>query len=678
MKLTDSVENIKGVGAALAKKFDQVGVKSVEDLLLYYPRKYNDFSNLVPIAKIRPGDVTVRGKFKQVKGRYVRGGLHITEAVLSDKTSSVRIVWFNQPYRAANTKTDEEYFVSGVLDLKRGRLVITNPSCELVSSFPVNTARIVPVYRETKDLKSTAIRKALRTVFTTLKNYPSALPPEVEKSHKLISRTEALKQVHFPKSSKDVEIAKKRLGFEELFELILANLLLKAEVGHENSIPVPFDQKLAKDFVSQLPFKLTDSQRAAIWEIYQDISKPHPMNRLVEGDVGSGKTVVAAMAALMTAAEGLQTAFMAPTELLARQHAETLHALLEPLNQHGGVVLLVGGMNATQKAAAYKRIKTGDAKYIVGTHALIQEKLDVHKLGLVIVDEQHRFGVEQRKTLLKKAGHVPHMLTMTATPIPRSLALTVYGELDISAIKQKPKNRKAIITKLVKHSYAPDMYEQINKELSAGRQAFVVCPLIEHSSALAAKSASEVQKELQANQLKNWKIGLLHGKMKADDKTKIMQEYLNKKIDVLVSTTVIEVGVDVPNATVMVVQSPERFGLAQIHQLRGRVGRSGHQGYCYLLLSDDNPPSRRLRALEQSSDGFRLSELDMELRGPGAIYGRQQHGALDLRMVELTDVKLIKQARDAATVYAKNPENLLQYPQLQERISKLQKIIHLN
>lgn len=678
MKLTDSVENIKGVGGALAKKFNYVGISTVEDLLLYYPRKYNDYSNLIPITKIRPGEVTVRGVFKQVKGRYVRGGLHITEAVLSDETSSVRITWFNQPYRASNTKTDEEYFVSGVLDLKRGRLVITNPSCELVSSFPINTARIIPVYRETKDLKSTAIRKALRSVFTSLKEYPSALPQEIERQHKLVSRKTALEQVHFPSSMEDIELAKRRLGFEEVFELILANLLLKNEVMSEPAIPVPFDRDQAQKFVKELPFKLTDSQRSVVWEIYQDIAKPHPMNRLVEGDVGSGKTVVAAMAALMTAASGCQSAFMAPTELLARQHAETLVELLKPLEQHTGVVLLVGGMNAKQKTEAYKRIASGEATLIIGTHALIQEKVDMHKLGLVIVDEQHRFGVEQRKTLLKKAGHVPHMLSMTATPIPRSLALTVYGELDISILREKPKNRKPTITRLVKHSYAPEMYKHIDDELAAGRQAFVVCPLVEPSEAIGAKSASEVQVELQKGPLKRWKIGLLHGKMKAEDKQKVMQDFLAKKLDVLVATTVIEVGVDVPNATVMLVQNPERFGLAQIHQLRGRVGRSDLQGYCYLLLSDDSPPSHRLRALEQNSDGFRLSELDMELRGPGAIYGRQQHGALDLRMVNLSDTRLIKEARDAANEYAKKPQSLLQYPQLQDRITKLQKIIHLN
>lgn len=678
MHITDSVESIRGVGDALAQKFHNVGVKTVEDLLSYYPRRYNDFSHIVPIAKMRPGEVTLQGTFKQITGRYVRGGLHITEAVLSDKSSSVRVVWFNQPYRSAGIKTDEEYYVSGMLDLKRGRMVITNPSCELVSDFPVNTARIIPIYREVKGLKSTAIRKIIKTVLTSISDVPSTIPAEIARKYKLINRKQALGYIHFPATLHDVEHAKYRLGFEELFELILASTLLRNEVVHEKAIPIPFDRKVAQKFVRELSFTLTDSQRATIWEIYQDMAKPHPMNRLVEGDVGAGKTVVAAMAALMTAHASLQTAFMAPTELLARQHAETLYQLMLPLGQQDGVVLLVGSMNAKQKKAAYQRIASGDALLIVGTHALLQEKLDMHSLGLVIVDEQHRFGVEQRKALLKKVGHVPHMLTMTATPIPRSLALTVYGELDISIIRQKPKDRKPIVTKIIKHSYAPDMYEDINSELARGRQAFVVCPLIDPSTSMALKSASEVQKQLQQGPLKQWKIGLLHGKMKADEKTATMQDFINRKLDVLVATTVIEVGVDIPNATVMVIQSPERFGLAQIHQLRGRVGRSEHQGYCYLLLDDDSAPSKRLRALEQSADGFRLAELDLQLRGPGAIYGRQQHGALDLRMVELTDTSLIKAAREAALACAQKHEYLLQYPQLQERITKLQKVIHLN
>lgn len=677
MKLEAPVEQIKGVGPSLAKKFSKLGIDTIDDLLNYYPRKYNDFSNLTKIADTKPGEVTVKGVFKQVKGRWVRGGLHITEAVLSDDSSSVRITWFNQPYRERATKLDEPYFVSGALELKRGRFTITNPSCELVSAFPINTARIVPVYKETKDIKSGEIRKALRTVLTSDIKLQTTLPTEIEKSHKLISKERAIKNIHFPKNSDDLEQAKHRLGFEEVFELILANQLLKAETMTQKALPVPFEKSTAQKFVKNLPFKLTDSQRAAVWEIYQEIEKPHAMNRLLEGDVGSGKTVVATMAALMCIIEGFQAALMAPTEILARQHAETVHQLLKPLGHEDTVCLLVGSMNAKQKHAAHQKIKEGKAKLIVGTHALIQEKVDMHKLALVVVDEQHRFGVDQRKKLLSKAGHLPHMLSMTATPIPRSLALTIYGDLNISILKEKPKNRKPIITKLITPSNREKLYKDIDELITKGQQVFVVCPLIEASDMVPAKSVQQAADELKTA-LPKRKVSILHGKLKAEDKQKIMQDFIDKKSDILVSTTVIEVGVDVPNATVMLIESPERFGLAQIHQLRGRVGRGSEQGYCYLLLSDDQQPSRRLRAVEQSNDGFRLAELDLELRGPGAIYGSRQHGELDLRLVKLTDTKLIKEARDEAIKYAKDPKNLVQYPRLIERVAQLQKINHLN
>ncbi len=677
MNTSDSVEVISGIGPAVAKKLKTLGIETVEDLLNYYPRRYNDFSNLQSISKIRPGEVTIKGVFKQVKGRHVRGRLHITEAVLSDETSSVRVVWFNQPYRAAAIKTDEEYFVSGSLDLRRGRFAITNPSCELVSAFPVNTARIVPVYAEKKDIKSTELRKALRNVFQAKPEVPSALPKDIEKSEKLLDKSTALFQIHFPATAKDIEQARLRLGYEEVFELILSNLLLKQETIKAKALPVPFNKDLAQEFVKHLPFKLTDAQRVALWEIYQSIEQPHPMNRLLEGDVGSGKTVVAAMAAIMCVHSGLQVALMAPTEILARQHAETIHELLKPLGFENCVILLVGSMNAKQKAEAHKRIKEGRAKFVVGTHALIQDKVDMKQLALAIVDEQHRFGVDQRKALLKKTGHLPHMLSMTATPIPRSLALTLYGELDISILKTKPSNRKPIITQLITPGKRDALFRDIDKKLANSEQMFVVCPLIERSEAMPAKSVQQTAEELQTNFPKR-KIAILHGKLPSDEKQQVMQDFINKKYDILVSTTVIEVGVDVPNANIMMIESPERFGLAQIHQLRGRVGRSSAQGYCYLLQSDSNTPSRRLKAIEQSNDGFKLAELDLELRGPGAIYGHRQHGDLDLRLVNLTDISLIKRARASAERYAKMPETLLQYPRLLERIQELQKINHLN
>lgn len=647
------------------------------DLIDFYPRRYDDYSHVQPIAHIKPGVVTIKADIKQVKGRYVRRGMHITEAVASDDSGSVRLVWFNQPYRAAAIKHNTQYFVSGQFELSYQRLSIMNPSMELVSEFPVNTARIVPIYRETKTTKSAEIRRMLRSAAPIIQALPETLPSWLVKEQKLMTCSDALLAIHFPQNSEQLEKARRRLGFEEVFQLSLASLLNKYELMQEHSLKIPFKEQLARNFVGKLPFKLTDAQRKVVWRIYQDLEKLSPMNRLLEGDVGSGKTVVATMAALMAMEQGFQVAFMAPTELLARQHSVTIHKLIEPLGYANQVGLLVGSLKPAQKAEAHKRIKSGDMRLLIGTHALIAEKVDMHKLGLIIIDEQHRFGVEQRKKLLAKAGHAPHMLSMTATPIPRSLALTLYGELDISVIDQKPANRKHIITKIISPNSRKQLYANIEKELKAGRQMFVVCPVISEGGISSGQAAEKVYREIKRD-FSGYSVGLLHGKLNSDIKTKTMQEFMDHKIDILVATTVVEVGVDVPNATVMLIEDAERFGLAQIHQLRGRVGRSSHQGFCYLMTGSSQAPSRRLRALESSNDGFELAQMDLEIRGPGAIYGTMQHGQLDLRIAKLTDVKLISHARQAAQEFIDKQESLLKYKELNIRVTKLRAITNLN
>jgi len=678
MTLSSSVTEIAGVGPALAQKLSHLGIKTISDLVNYYPRRYEDYSELTPISQLRPGTVTISGEVKQVVGRYVRRGLHITEAVISDSSGSVKAVWFNQPYRAASLKQAQQYYLSGLYELRRQRFTIMNPSVELASDFPVNTARIIPIYRETKGLTSRQLRPLIKACLPFIQALPETLPPKLIRSNKLIPRAKALEALHFPRSAEDLSAARRRLGFEEVLQLSLASLLNKQENQREHAPAIAFDEALAKEFVGHLPFKLTDGQRAAIWQIYLDIQRDQPMNRLVEGDVGSGKTVVAAMAALMVMARDMQVALMAPTELLARQHAETLYKLLVPLGYADQVVLLVGSMTTTQKQKARGAIKAGKAKFIVGTQALIQEEVDMHSLALIIIDEQHRFGVEQRKTLMAKAGHMPHVLSLTATPIPRSLALTLYGELDISLLKHKPAERLPIKTELVAPQSRVRLFNHIKNELTNGRQMFVVCPLISDSDVLDVNSAERIYEQLTSHELKDYRVGLLHGKLKPPQKQAVMEQLLAHKLDALVSTTVIEVGVDVPNATVMLIESPERFGLAQLHQLRGRVGRSGHQGYCYLMLSDSQAPSRRLRALESSSDGFRLAELDLELRGPGAIYGTTQHGQLDLRIAKLTDTELIAAARKAAQTLIGEGEKLVKYKELMKHVQRLQAVTNLN
>lgn len=677
MVLESPVTEVKGVGMEVARKLTILGLHTVNDLITYYPRRYDDYSFVQPIAHIKPGVVTVKGVMKQATGRYVRRGLHITEAVVSDKSGSVRLVWFNQPYREAALKPGAAYYLSGQFELSHMRLAIMNPSVELVSDFQLNTARIVPIYHETKGLKSFQIRKIMKQLLSSMRSLSETLPPWLIQAQHLAARAQAIETMHFPESMAALQAAQRRLGFEEVFELSLAALLNKYELQQEHSLQIPFTQQLAQEFVSHLPFTLTDAQRKAIWQIYLDMQKPHPMNRLLEGDVGSGKTVVATMAALMAMEQGFQVALMAPTELLARQHADTIYKLLQPLGFARQVSLLVGSLKPAQKKLAHDGIKKGRVRLMIGTNALIQEKVDMHNLGLVIIDEQHRFGVEQRKKLQTKAGHALHVLNMTATPIPRSLALTLYGELDISIIDTKPLGRKAIITKICSPNSRAQLYEKIEAELAAGRQMFVVCPLISESEVSSASPAEKVYTQLQ-QAFKQWRVGLLHGKLRTDEKTDSMQQFMAGTIDILVSTTVIEVGVDVPNATVMLIEDAERFGLAQIHQLRGRVGRSAHQGYCYLMIGDSRPPSRRLRALESSNDGFTLAELDLEIRGPGAIYGTLQHGQLDLRVAKLTDTKLIASARAGAQEFIDHKENLVQYKELHDHVTRLRAVTNLN
>lgn len=678
MTMSRSIEEVKGVGGAAVDKLAILGVHTFADAINNFPRRYEDYANITQLKDIQPGPVTIRATIESAKGRYVRRGMHITEAIASSGTEHVRLTWFNQPYRAAGIKAGQEYFISGNYALSNNRFAIQSPNTELVQDFPINTARIIPVYRETKGFTSKQMRKIMRELVSVIDQAPETLPSWLILQEKLMPRARALKAMHFPESSSQLEEARKRLGFEEVFSLALASLLNKYELLQDTSLSIPFNKDLARTFVEHLPFTLTDAQRQVVWHIYTDMQKRQPMNRLIEGDVGSGKTVVAAMAALMPMAEDFQVAFMAPTELLARQHAETLYSLLTPLNMQNHVALLVGGMSTKEKQEVYARITSNEARFIIGTHALIQQKVDMHKLGLVIIDEQHRFGVEQRKQLMAKAGHMPHLLSLTATPIPRSLALTLYGELDVSIIDTKPAGRKPIITTITSPNSRKQLYADIDGEIQKGRQVFVVCPLIAESVTMQASSAEAMYEAYRTRDFKHRRVGLLHGKMKPAEKNEIMEQFVAHELDILVSTTVIEVGVDVPNASVMLIEAADRFGLAQMHQLRGRVGRGEHQGYCYLMMSDSSAPPKRLEALERSSDGFKLAELDLELRGPGAIYGTMQHGQLDLRVAKLSDVKLIAAARNAAQECIEQHDDLLQYPETYKRVQQLRAVTNLN
>ncbi len=676
MTLDSEVKFIKGVGPKVASKLQSQGIETVEDLIENFPRKFNDYSKTVDLAHIKPGLVTVKVKVEDITTRYVRRGMHITEATIYDDTERGRVVWFNQPYRKDQLKPDTWYFMSGEFNFSYNRYQLTSPATELVSDFPKNTARIVPIYRESKGLKSHQMRKFIFETLPLIRKLKETIPADVVKEHGLVSRAEAVEQMHFPSTHEKFARAKERIAFEELFEITYASLINKTDNANSKTRSIKFDEKIAKTFTAKLPFQMTDSQRRAAWKILQDLQEDKPMNRLLEGDVGSGKTVVAAMAILMALKSGYQVAYMAPTEILARQHFATLSQLLKTFDITP--TLLIGGLKASEKTKAQKGLAEGKTQLVVGTQALVSKKVEFKKLGLLVVDEQHRFGVEQREELMKKAGYMPHVLTMTATPIPRSLALTLYGELDISILSEMPRGRKPIITEIHSPNSRPQLYEKIEAELVTGRQAFVVCPLISDSDKLGVKSVENEFKLLNTGPFKHRSIALLHGRLKSAQKEEIMNQFKAGKYDMLVTTTVVEVGVDVTNATVMLIEGVERFGLAQLHQLRGRVGRSDVQAYCFAVPSTSAKPSERIRAFASSTDGFKLAELDLELRGPGEIYGERQHGALDLRVAKLTDHELISMARKSAKECIKLGLDLLQYPRLARRVNELRSVTNLN
>lgn len=676
MNLQSSIESIRGVGPKTAEQMKSAGLSTVADLLMFLPRRHEDFTNVTSIADIKPGKATIKARTESISTKMVRRGLRLTKAVLADETGKLNAVWFNQQYREKQLDSKTEFYFSGEFEYSYGRYQLTNPSAEVAKEMPVQTDRLMPVYRGIKGLKSLTVRKVLDTLRPLMSVLPETLPDSVVVSEKLMSRSEAIAAIHFPKSLDDVERARERLGFEELFELLLASYLNKRENTKLVGWQIPFEQDIVKTFVGELPFALTGAQRRASWDILQDFERTSPMNRLLQGDVGSGKTVVAGLAARQAASHGYQTAIMAPTEILARQHAETLNRMLSPFGVTVG--LLIGSVKGVARKTLYEQIANGEVQVVVGTHALIQDKVMFHKLGFVAIDEQHRFGVEQRQKLLAKSERLPHLLAMTATPIPRSLALTVYGELDVSVLNEKPANRKPIITKVISPISAKSIYVDIDAEIKSGRQVYVICSLIDENPANDTKSVEAEYRRLKNSVFGHRKIAMLHGRMKPAEKEQIMQDFSDKQFDILVSTTVVEVGVDVPNATVMIIENADQFGLSQLHQLRGRVGRSDQQSYCYLMMSTANKPTERIREIEKSDDGFYLAEVDMKLRGPGEIYGKAQHGALNLQIATLADTKLISRAQSAARRLVDSGDDLLQYKELSEQVSYYQRLTTLN
>lgn len=670
------LEKIKGVGPRTAEQFLKAGLETVNDLVTYFPRAYEDYSHVTSIRDIVPGKVTLKATCETVTTRPVRRGMRVTTATISDGTGKIQAVWFNQPYREKQLKGQGEFVFSGIFELRHNRYQLTNPSAEKASDVSVETDQILPIYRLSGGLKTQTLRKVLQEVKPYIATLPESLPQEIVKKEKLLAYSDAVTKMHFPSTIKDTEDAKERLGFEELFQLLLASQLNKQENAKLEAHAIPFEQPTVKSFVESLPFKLTGAQKRAAWDILQDVERDVPMNRLLQGDVGSGKTVVAGLVACQVASHGFQTAVMAPTEILARQHAKTLDTLLSPFNV--SVALLTGSVKGKARETLLGAIKSGEVDVVVGTHALIQSTVNFKNLGFVVIDEQHRFGVAQRQELLQKSSKMPHLLSMTATPIPRSLALTVYGDLDISILNERPADRIPIKTKIWSPNSRAQLYKEVDEQIESGRQAYVVCSLIDGDVNNEMKSVQDEYNRLRRSVFKHRRIGLLHGKLPASEKEAVMKQFSEGEFDILVSTTVVEVGVDVPNATVMVIEDANTFGLAQLHQLRGRVGRSSHQSYCYLVMSDSKAPSARLKEVERSNDGFYLAEVDLKLRGPGEIYGKMQHGALNLQIATLADTKLISRAQKQAKWFIESGQSLLNYKVLAMNVEKYQRLTTLN
>jgi len=648
VNLSTQLSQIKGVGPKTAEQLAQAGLLTVNDLIMFLPRKHDDFTAASSIATLTPGNVTITARCESISTRTVRRGLRITTAVLADSSGKLNAVWFNQPYRVQQLASGDECYFRGQFEYKNGRYQLTNPSAERVKELAQHDTNLLPIYHAVHGLKSQLVRKLLTELRPLITMLPETLPPHIVACEGLMSRSEALLAMHFPITSEDIARARQRLAFEELFSLLLASQLNRQAHAQLQGYAIPFEQAIVKSFVSALPFTLTDDQRRAAWDILQDFQRSTPMNRLLQGDVGSGKTVVAGLAARQAASAGYQTALMAPTEILARQHAATLDALLTPFGIKVG--LLTGSVTGATRSELMQRIARGEVDVVVGTHALIQDSVNFARLGFVVIDEQHRFGVEQRR-ILREKGDNPDVLMMTATPIPRTLAITVFGDMDVSIIDQMPAGRKPIITRWVKHEQLEVVLDWLKKELHKGAQVYFISPLIEESEALDLKNAIALEEELTDYFGQQAQVALLHGKMKSEEKEEIMQDFKEGRTDILVSTTVIEVGVNVPNATVMIIMDADRFGLSQLHQLRGRVGRGNKQSYAVLVANPKTESGkRRMKIMTETTDGFLLAEEDLKMRGSGEIFGTRQSGIPEFQVADIVeDYPILEEARKVAS-----------------------------
>ena len=699
MDLSASIQQISGIGPAFQRKLKKLGIKTAGDLIFHFPHRYEDFSNTTPIAKINVnGNCCVAGKILGIENTMTwKRKMTLTQAVIQDNSGAIKAIWFNQPYLPRVLKNGDMVYLTGKTSLGREGLYLSTPAYEKIGG-------ISPVYPETEGLSSKWLRYIIKPILTDLKNtLKEPLPEKIIRERGLLPFQEAIWQIHFPDSLNSAKKAKERFSFEELFFIELWVLRERAKLAEEKAVAVPINLEKLQTLVKSLPFKLTDAQRKSAWQILKDMEKPRPMNRLLEGDVGSGKTVVAALAILNVIKAGYQAVLMAPTEILAKQHFKTIWDMLKDFKMDVGLLTgktdlfyskkLKNDSIEISRKKLLEKAADGKIDLIIGTHALIQDKVKFGKLALVIVDEQHRFGVEQRAKLCKPyrrptsvyltdvgrlSETIPHLLSMTATPIPRTLALTIYGDLDLSIIDQMPKGRKKIITKIISPEERKKTYDFIRNEARNGRQSFVICPRIEEEGKLEIKSVKAEYEKLSKEIFPDLRVAMLHGKMPESEKERTMRDFRNKKTDILVSTSVVEVGVDVPNATVMAIEGTDRFGLAQLHQFRGRVGRAQYQSYCFLFT--DSPSQKtnpRLRAMITADNGFELAQKDLEIRGPGDFSGQRQWGIPDLVMDSLGNASLVSETRNAAKEILTLDPLLKNYPSLLERLNGFREKIHL-
>ena len=651
MKLEDKVSELAKVGPFFSRSFEKLGILTIEDLFYHVPTRYLDYSLVTTISELRAEEIaTVHAKIISIKNIFSKRGLRMQIGSVEDSTGKITVMWFNQPFLIRTLYPGKLVSLSGKVGFFNRKLCLTSPDYEILDSIDketYHTGRLVPVYAETAGLSSKWIRTKIRNAYTETA-IEEFLPEEIIRKIGSIGLKEAIQKVHFPQSMDDVEKGKRRLAFNELLNLQLRSEYRKlswnkSKVKHKLAI----NKKEVADFISKLPFKLTSSQQKATNEIIKDLAGTVPMNRLLEGDVGSGKTVVAAVGAFVSFLNGYQTLIMAPTQILATQHYQTLKKLFDKYNLRISLI-----------TAGAKKIELGRTDIFVGTHSLIQNNKIFDKVAFVVIDEQHRFGVEQRRHLVKLSG-TPHVLTMTATPIPRTIALTTFGDLDLSVLTELPKGRQKITTWVVPEQKRTGAYDWIKTQISNEKsQVFVVCPLIEDSEAETLADVKSVTSEYEKLEkiFTKFKLGLLHGRLKPTEKEEVLKQFKNGDIDILVSTPVVEVGIDIPNATIMLIEAAERFGLAQLHQLRGRVGRGTKQSYCLLFSNFHSGVAyTRLRAMEKSRSGFELAELDLKLRGPGEIFGTAQSGFPDLKVASWADYDLIKEAKEVAADVIKKP-----------------------